>query len=594
MPQFFKSVLSSMIGTVLAFGLMFFLSMLILTSTVAFFSQPKLTAVKGHSALLIELAGELVEKEDPLYLNLREQIFFGGRARTHGLFDIQESLRIAAEDERIKVVLIHLDGLRSGLSKITALKRSLDQFRESGKKVIGYANSLNMAETYLATSFDTLFFSPFVSADIKGVGFVPVFFKGTLDKIGVKTLTFRAGEYKSAVETFTRTNLSPKARENLEEIGADLWQVLAEAHSQRWGLSLEEINKRASELYFEFPGVLSNFEGARFGTSLPELKPVLGRVAELGTEEPYNYIKYQRYLFSSMQGGALSLSADTIAIVLAEGEIVDRGSSAGSFIVGNEWAEEFQKVCENKNVKAVVIRINSPGGSAQASDIMNQSVEICDGLKPVVASFSDIAASGGYYMAANAQKVFAEPTTITGSIGVFGLVFQSQEFLENKLGLAFDAVKTHPYADQGNPGRPLSPGEAQRIEQQIDWVYDQFLGVVVRGRGFESKEALLPLAGGKIWSGTRAKSVGLVDELGGLQEAISWAANAAGLADFTVEFFPKPGSPIEVLMREFGMEALTKLPFWKTYSLVDEVRQKGQLHQIYTRVPWDFHGLMTY
>ncbi len=588
MPQFFKSVLASLVGTFLALALVFFGFFMVVLSSVTFFSGVKVAAVTEPSLLFIALEGQLVEKDDPFQFNFREQIFFGGKARSHGLFDLQEALSLAANNDKIKGVFFHLNGLSSGYSKVESLRKSIEAFKASGKPVIGYADSLNGTEAYLATAFDRLEVNKFVTADIRGISFIFSFFKGTLDKLGIETLTFREGEYKSAIETFTRSSVSEKARENFNEVGSHLWQQISKVHAERWGLTPAELNQKVNNLAFMAPGALLEYENVSVSGSVAATRDRLRDELIPNSSKKNGFVPYQRFLLGAMQSYGV-LSTDAVAVVLAEGEIVDRGASAGSLIIGNKWASELRAVCNNKSVKAVVLRIDSPGGSAQAADIMDDEVKACAKSKPVFASFSDTAASGGYYMAAHAAKIYAEPTTVTGSIGVFALLFQMKDFLGGKLGLNFDSVKTHAYADLGNPGRPLAPLEAQRIQGMVSHVYDVFLNNVQEGRKFEDLEKLKSLAGGKIWTGFGAHEVGLVDELGGLQEAIRDVASEAQLDKYIVEFYPKAGNPFELVLKEMGLEMLTKLRLIKAYDLMNEVQESGPVQKLYMRLPWDLH-----
>jgi protease-4 len=486
----------------------------------------------------------------------------GGREESLQLRAATRSLRAAATDERITGVYLTGDlnpaGYGSGHAALRELRAALLAFREAGKPVVAYLTFASTRTYYVASAASDLALDPYGMILLPGLAAEPMFFAGAFEKVGINVQVTRAGKYKSAVEPFTRREMSAENREEVRELLQDLWDSLLGEIGTSRGVTAAQVQAVVDQ-----EGLIRAAEA--LGAKLIDrtayrdeiydaLKAKTGRA---GSEKPFKQVTLAAYARQLKPASALpaprrvegvepgSGKAGRIAIVYAEGEIVD-GEGSPDEIGGARLSRELRKLRQDKNVRAVVLRVNSPGGSAASSEVVQREVRLLRREKPVVVSMGSYAASGGYWISAYADRIFAEPTTITGSIGVFGMQFDVQR-LADSLGVTFDRVKTGRFADAMTVSRPKTPEEMAVLQRMVDWIYGEFLAKVAEGRNLPP-DKVAAIAQGRVWSGADALAHGLVDELGGLDAALAYAAGKAGLAaDYRVVEIPRERELVEAI-----------------------------------------------
>jgi protease-4 len=520
-------------------------------------SEKSSPAVLPGSYLVLDLSTNF--SDAPPHLDLAA---LGGREESLQLRAATRSLRAAATDERIAGVYLTGDlnpaGYGSGHAALRELRAALLAFREAGKPVVAYLTFASPRTYYVASAANDLALDPYGVILLPGLAAEPMFFAGAFEKVGINVQVTRAGKYKSAVEPFTRREMSAENREEVRELLQDIWaSLLGEIGTSR-GITASEVQAVVDQ-----EGLIRAAEA--LGAKLIDrtayrdeiydaLKAKTGRA---GSEKPFKQVTLAAYARQLKPASALpaprpvegvepgSGKAGRIAIVYAEGEIVD-GEGSPDEIGGARLSRELRKLRQDKDIRAVVLRVNSPGGSASSSEVVQREVRLLRREKPVVVSMGSYAASGGYWISAYADRIFAEPTTITGSIGVFGMQFDVQR-LADTIGVSFDRVKTGRFADAMSISRPKTPEEMAVLQRMVDWIYGEFLAKVAEGRNL-SPDKVAAVAQGRVWSGADALEHGLVDELGGLDAALAYAAGKAGLgADYRVVEIPRERELVEAI-----------------------------------------------
>ncbi len=448
------------------------------------------------------------------------------------LLQALRAIETAATDERIDGIYLRLNGLGGvdGSGVLEELHEALIQFKESGKFIVSYNESYSQGAYYLATTADRIFLQPEGSMDWSGLSAQNLFFKGLLDKLDIQVEVFRPTvcKYKSAVEPYILKKMSPENRAQMQMILDSMWGTICGAVSSARGISVEELNRLADNLEVMLPAEALQhklIDGVIYEDQMNEVFEELG--VEASADGEYRFVTLGDYA-SQVRVNALNFSAPEVAIIYANGQIVD-GEGYGDAIYGNSMAAQIKAVREDERVKAVVLRVNSPGGSALASDVIWREMELLKSEKPVVVSMGSYAASGGYYISAPADVIISDRMTLTGSIGVFGMMLNPADAMKNKLGITVDGVKTNRSAGMGML-QSLTPQERKAIMRSVDRVYETFTGHVAAGRNLPI-EKVLEVAEGRVWSGESALNIGLVDGLGGLKTAIAMAADKADLGD---------------------------------------------------------------
>lgn len=452
-------------------------------------------------------------------------------------FSALRAIDAAATDDRIKGIYLRMNGLGgvSDTAQAEELREALKHFKESGKFIISYNETYGQGQYYLATVADKIYMQPEGTFDWAGLSLQSLFFKGLLDKLGIEVQIFRptACKYKSAVEPYFLKKMSPENRAQTEAMISSMWQTITTAISESRGVSVEELNRLADNLSVILPEEAVKaglIDGVKYEDEMETVFEELG--VEKGLDDELNFVTLGGYA-SQVGADVKKLTAPAVAIVYAEGQIVD-GEGTDGMIYGNTLAAKLREVRLDEDVKSVVLRVNSPGGSALASDLIWREMELLKAEKPVIVSMGGYAASGGYYISAPADAIVSDRMTLTGSIGVFGMIPNYGKAMEQKLGITIDEVKTNASAGMGG-FKALSPNEHRAIMRSVDRVYERFTGLVAEGRNL-SIERVLELAGGRVYTGAEALEIGLVDMNGGLKAAIAVAVEKAGLGeDYRIE-----------------------------------------------------------
>ncbi len=537
MASFFKTFFACLLA-VFASGILFLLlGGIILAGMISLIggSFAKSETIEPNSILRIDLRIPVVDHPSLSASQRFDYATFSVR-KEFSLLDLTDAIARAAEDPRIDGICLEMpEILPTSLSILYEIRQALAQFRGSGKFVVSYADTYSQGGYYLASGGDRLYLNPQGFVEWRGLGSTTLFYKELLDKLGVEPILIRHGAFKSAGEPFLRTEMSDENRLQTSQMLASVWGWMVDQVAASRELSADTLQQYASRLEL---ASASKALAAGMVDSLFYRDQFLAEMGRLTQRDEPRWVDAQNYKAGSGKGK----SSNEIALVYASGEVVDQGDPQAE-IVGRSMAELLADLREDDHVKGVVLRVNSPGGSALASDVIAREVRLLAEKKPIVVSMGDFAASGGYYIACGADELFASPATLTGSIGVFGLMFDVERGAKEKLGITSDRVGTNPSADIGITGllwRNLTPLEHRYIQQGVDSIYNQFVRCVAQGREMEPAR-VEALAGGRVWAGVDARSNGLVDRLGTLRDAIGQVALNCGLEpnEYTLTTYPE-------------------------------------------------------
>ncbi|MBQ0080354.1 MAG: signal peptide peptidase SppA [Alistipes sp.] len=552
---FFASLLAVIVGSILSF----FIWVALISGMASSLQNEAPTVVGDSSVLVINMNESITDTPDANPLN-SFNVATMSSTKNIALIEVLRAIEAAAQDVRIKGIEIHLTGEGTAtLSTLEELRVALVEFKASKKFIIAYNDIYSQASYYLASVADKIYIQPEGDMSWIGMGSTLMFYKGALDKLGVKAEIFRptACKYKSAVEPFFRTEMSKENREQTEAFINDLWNEIVTTVSQSRGIAEKDLQRMASnfEIMTSDDALKAKLVDAVIYED--ELKQIY---KDLGVDENYTSISLGEYV---KQIVPTEVQKDTIGIIYAEGEIF-YGENDAQDIYSKTLCEKINKAREDKNIKAVVLRVNSPGGSALASDLIWREIERLKQEKPVIVSMGQYAASGGYYISCGTDAILCDKTTITGSIGVFGLMLEGGQLIEQKFGITTDVVKTNDSSDFGNGIfglniRGLKPTERAAFIRSVDKVYATFTGKVAKGRNLDINK-VLDIAGGRVWSGTDALEIGLVDGIGGLKQAIAIAADKANLKDFSTVTVEGEQSPMKMLMKMLNAKISAVLP----------------------------------
>lgn len=564
MKEFMKTVLASALGCIMAAVFMSFVFTFLIIAFVAgimMFSPSKDNvsyAVQDKTVMILNVEGELNERR--VYADVVRDMLSEERQLNMGLYEIGRALQIAANDDRISGLYLRLRWLNAGWGKTEALRELLKNFKKSGKFIYAYSEAYDERLYYLASVADEIFMYPEGEFEWNGIYSKLGFFKKTLGKLEIEPTLIRAGKFKSAGEAIVREDMSEANRLQMTELTSSIWNhILKNISESREGVTIEILDDLAKKLTVQDAQQAYNNGLVTQLLPIEEVEKKILKVTGLKEEDKPRLVNWLSYYQSEDQRPFLRRK-DKVAVLVANGEIYLGKGDVERSVFSDEMSIIIRELSKDEKVKALVLRVNSPGGSALASDVIWRSLEYFKKKnKKLVSSFSDVAASGGYYIAAGSDYILAEPTTVTGSIGVFGMLFDTSEFFENKLGVTFDEVKTHEHADYMT-GRALMPYEKQKIQESVDDVYKTFLYVVQQGRPqYESPEHVIEVAEGRIWSGLQAIDNGLVDGLGSLDDAVVKAAELAKLKDYDVVVYPDQKRWLDRILETLGE---TWTPTW--------------------------------
>jgi protease-4 len=579
--SFFKSVLASLTALVLFFALIFML----FAGIAGALMSTETVQVEKNTVLVIDLSDLVAEKK--VYDPFAE---LAGETPSPDLFTTIKLIQHAAEDSLVKGIYLIAKDNQNGFASSQDLRQALIEFKKNGKFIVAFGDYISQKAYYVASIADKIYCHPKGFFEWQGMSVEYVFFKGLIDRLEIKPQIFYAGKYKSATEPFRESSMTAANKEQTNEwLNGIYGQMLSDIAVAR-KLNTDSLRLLAETYALDKP---ENAVKARLLDGLKyddELRNELRSKLKIGQDEAINFIKIGKYGMANNVSGAYS--KNKIAMVVAEGAI-NYGKASPDAVGSDEYISILRKLRADDGIKAVILRVNSPGGSSLASEIIWREVELLKKAgKKVVVSMGDVAASGGYYIACNADKIIAQPNTITGSIGVFSVVPDFSTFMQNKLGVTFDRVQTAPYADMPSVTRPMNNSEKQIIQQQVDQIYNDFKQRVASGRK-KSIDYVDSIAQGRVWTGRKALEIGLVDELGSLNDAIQITAKLAGLNEYKVKVYPEPKSFIDYILEnyegEFSSVALNKSLNKDEIKLFKQIRAlKNEHGEIKAKLPFEF------
>lgn len=542
--MFFASLLAMVVMGIIVFGVFIGLIVAAVSSSV---KSDNHVSVAKNSVLVIDLDNKLHEQTEKNSL----AFFADGDAYQPGVYDAVNAIEHAGDNDNIKGILIKLNPNANGWATSQQMRNAIVNFKKSGKFVYAYGDAISQGAYYVGTAADSIYLNPAGDMDLKGFATILAFFKGTLDKLEIEPEIFYAGKFKSATEPFRTDKMSDANRVQITEFQKDFWTEFLKAVSGFTKMDTTAVNQLALNGTIEFPkDALNN----KLVSNLLYWDEVESRIKTKTGDKEKDAIKYVSLgeYAESIKGESKGKSSESkIAILYAEGSIKDGSGDDDYEIASEDMIASIRKLRNNDKIKAVVLRVNSPGGSAMASEVILHELQLLKAKKPLVVSMGDLAASGGYYIACQADSIFAMPNTITGSIGVFGMMFNTEKLMKNKLGVTFDGVKNAPYADFPNGIRALTPEEAAKMQRSVDNIYTTFKSRVAAGRKLSMAD-VDSFAQGRVWTGTDALSIHLVDALGGLDRAIASAAKLAKLTDYKISTYPEPVDKFESMMKKLG------------------------------------------
>jgi protease IV len=585
MKQFFKTVFASLLGTLLASVIFVLLIIGMIGAIAAISGSEKEVEVKENSILAVKFEGPITDRSSKNPFQNLGAIF--SKEQAIGLDDILNNIEKAKEDENIKGIYMEITSVPAGIAMVEEIRTKLLEFKNAGKFIIAYSEYYTQGAYYLASVADKVYLNPQGAIDFKGLSAELMFFKNALAKLEVEPQIIRHGKFKSAIEPFILEKMSDENREQTMTYIGSIWNHMVEGISKSRSVSAEELNKIADEMLLQKAEDAVKYKFADQLAYKDEILEILKEKTEAKAVDKINSVSIADYT-NAKEKKKKDFTKDKIAVIYAVGEI-DGGEGDDEKIGSERISKAIREARLDEKVKAIVLRVNSPGGSALASEVMWREVVLAKQAKPVIVSMGNVAASGGYYISCAADTIVAEPNTITGSIGVFGVLFNAQGFMNNKIGITFDTVKTNMHADIGSINRPLMASERDIIQKSVEHVYDVFITRVAEGRNL-TKEQVDEIGQGRVWSGVDAKRIGLVDVLGGLETAIEIAAQKAGLENYKLLSLPKQKDPLEELFSKgtSGVEEAMVKHFLgenaKYYMTLDRLKRYSGIQ---TRMPYE-------
>ena len=585
MKDFLKYTLATIVGIILTSIIITVISIISVAGMIA--SDGAGASVPKNSILRIKLQGEIVERAgDETPLDILNQDDEG----SIGLDQALEALKKAAKNDNVKGIYLEGGALYAYPAELQELRQGLLKFKESGKWIVAYGDSYSRGAYYLCSVADEIYLNPEGDLSWTGMASLPIFYTGLLNKLGVKMQVFKVGTYKSAVEPFINTEMSEANRLQVESYLGSLWNCMLNDVAQSRNIKVDELNAMAdSTLILCEADVFVEKKLADKLGYLSDVKAALRERMELDEDDDLTFTTLADVAASDNLGDKID---EEVAVYYAYGEINDSrgmGFDQEHSITTMQTLTDLQKLRKDDDVKAVVIRVNSPGGSAYASEQIWHEVQLLRAEKPVVISMGGLAASGGYYISCGANKIFAESMTLTGSIGIFGMIPDASELLTQKLGLSFDVVKTNAMGDFGTRGRPFNAGESAKLQNHVNRGYELFTGRVATGRGM-AQDSVKVIGEGRVWTGEQALKIGLVDQLGDLDDAIEAAAALAELEKYTIGRYPSPEPWYKNLLdknKNGYMEGQMRAALGEYYPAFAIIRRIGKMDPIQARLPYD-------
>lgn len=571
--KFLRNLLATIVGLFVFTFLMIFLVIIIASSG----SDQDLVKLEDNSVLHLKLNKQILEREmeDPFEgIPMLSSVNEAGI----GLMEFKEAIKHAAEDEKVKGILLETPNVMAGISTLDEMRAALEQFKASGKFIISYSEMYSEGAYYLASVADKVYINPdFSMLEFNGLNIQSMYFKGMFEKLEIEPITFKVGDYKSISEPFDRKNMSAGVKKRYTELIGKIHGNILNKVAVTRSMTFDEIKNISDSALVNLETDAVDYGLVDALAYRDEVMDIIKEELEVEGVDDINFVSYRKFRNSFKQ--SLS-SKNRIAVIVASGNIIP-GKGDNNNIGSEKYAKEISKAADDDKIKAIVIRINSGGGSALASDVMWREIKLASKKKPVIASMSDYAASGGYYMAMACDTILAQPNTITGSIGVFSMLFNVKNFLGNKLGITTDNVKTGYFSDLYNMTGPLNDYEVKYIQRGTDQAYKAFITKAAEDRSMNLAE-MEPLASGRIWTGDEALQNGLVDMLGDLDDAVALAAEKAGVEDdYRIRVYPVQKDPLEELIQSLSGDYETSVladkldafyPYMKSLETIKELQ----------------------
>jgi len=585
-----KNFLSSLLATITGLVIMTVLVFIIFMGIVAASTSKAPVEVKENSVLLAKFNAQILDRtnEDPF-----AQLFSGNFIfdQSMGLNQILKDLKKAKTDDNIEGIFMNLGGINAGIATLGEIREAILDFKESGKFIYAYSNAYTQKSYYLASVADSVFMTPEGIFLFNGISAQVMFYKKALEKVGVEMQVIRHGSYKGAVEPYLRNDLSEENREQIEGYVGALWGKIVDDIAESRGLTTEKLNQIADEL-----ATIDSEKLVQTGMIdgliyYDEMLSLMKKKLDVEEKDDLEAVSLKNYKDATVKKKDKEYSRDKIAVIYAYGAVVD-GNMGEGYISSERISKAIRKARRDKSVKAIVFRINSGGGSGSASDVIHREVMLAAKEKPVVASMGDVAASGGYYIAAPADTILAGPGTITGSIGVFGLFPNVQKLMTDKIGITTDVVKTNENANMLTAMDPLDPEERQIVQKMVDDFYINFVNIVTDGRE-KSYDEIDAIAGGRVWAGADALELGLIDMYGGLDKSIEVAAEMAGLENYRVQELPRLEDPMTAIMNQLTggsmvrADRILKRELGEEYQYYRKIQEIRNMHGIQAIMPYE-------
>ncbi len=586
MKEFIKYTMATVVGLVLVSIIMGVLTIVSVAGMVA--SEGMSSPIEKKSVLRISLQGSMVERagaENPL-------ASLGGTATQQiALDEALQALKKAAKNDKIEGIYMEGGAFSAYPAEAQELRQALLEFKKSGKWIVAYADTYSRSAYYLCSVADKVYLNPIGMLEWSGLSSNPMFWTGLMKKVGVRMQVFKVGTYKSAVEPYIAEQMSDANREQVASFQQSIWENMLKEVAKSRRTTVEALNLLADSLT-----VLSDPQASVKGGLVDktcyqsEVKKELKKRTKTEEDESLRFVSLSDVAKSEELNDKVT---DEVAVYYAYGEIKDDVTAAfnqGSVITAKQMTKDLQDLREDDDVKAVVLRVNSPGGSAYASEQIWHEIQLLSKEKPVIVSMGAMAASGGYYISCGAKKIYAEPTTLTGSIGIFGMIPDATELLTEKLGLRWDVVKTNALSDFGAMGRPLNEAECRLMQAYVNKGYELFTGRVAQGRHMQ-QDSVKAIAEGRVWTGEQAVKIGLVDHLGNLNDAVAAAAKAAKIEKYSVGRYPEPSpwyaSMLNTKKADYMDSQMRSAlgDFYPAFSLIRDIKSQNPIQARMTFIP---------
>jgi protease-4 len=587
-PSFLKNVLSTVVGLFVFCFLFFFLIILIgVVAAAASGGKDNTVVVDNNSVIELDLSavtndysGNFKYKDFPMFDSEPKE----------GLVDVIRAIGAAKKDDRIKGITITNSSLNLGIAQNKALRDELDDFKKSGKFIVAYSDGYSQRDYYLNSVADTVYLNPVGEIDFKGLSSEVMFYKDLQDKTGIHMEVIRHGKYKSAVEPFLSNEMSPANREQITALLNSVWSSVVTDISKSRKIPVDSLNSIADRLGARTPELAKQVKLIDKIGYFDEYQAGIRKALKVKKDEEYKSVAILDYVQATAMDNLLSGAKDEIAIIYAQGEIRS-GEGDINTVTETPIRKALKEARENDDVKAIVLRVDSPGGSALTSELIWRDIELTKKVKPVVVSMGNVAASGGYYISCNANRIFAEQGTITGSIGVFGMLPNFTE-LSNRIGIHTEEVSTHKNASGYSLFTPLKDETRAMIQESVENVYTTFVSRVAAGRKLTTAQ-VDAIAQGRVWSGSEALKNGLVDEIGGLDAAVKYAAKLGKTTDYTTHDYPEFEKDFKKVLSALGLNMQTKEELIKeqvgeeNYRVIERIRRVSQIKGTQVLMPYE-------